>query len=498
MFHSLRGSLRRIHPILLVETGSAGLWPLVRDTRPKAFADIRSNQSPLRAVLSLVDTPQFAPPLISLPQKFGQHLARHLQSAHITDYTAVFEPTPNGSALALAAVSLEMMDIDPDRLLLILPDDRNIQNVADFHGALRAASGCAQAGEIVTFGTKLLRGEKVHGYVRITGDEDPQMSPQLTRAYKAHVEDCEAEEIRQGPSVLQTVLQTTGIFLIKAGVLVETFERLAPDLLKTARMARTLARPSPHGQLWDGKVWARAEAHDFEEAIIENLAELKAMSLAAPCQSFDSWTSVWEALPKDADGNALHGQAKALACTNSLLRSEDEGVVLVGLGLRDVVAVATPDAVLVTDKAHAADLGAFERHVPLDLPEAYLARKTAPVQEMPWGHVRPLDDGHRYAVHHRTLAPGAALEACQPLYRSEHWIVVSGTAEVHVNGTRSLVSEGQSIHLEAMSERQLCNPGKVPLVLIEIQTGGYLAEDDGLADHVPVSSMREILPSETG
>lgn len=270
-------------------------------------------------------------------------------------------------------------------------------------------------------------------------------------------------------------LWNAGIFLCRAGDLVAAFDRHAPDLLSPVRSALDGAVADLGFLRLDPDAWAAARSVSIDYAVMEKADNLSVVPFSSDWSDLGGWDALWRAGPQDGDGVTMTGSATAIDCQDSLLRAEGDGVALVGIGLKNIMAIAMSDAVLVADLDRAQDVkGAV----------AALKAKGAsqatdfPKEHRPWGWFERLVAGPRFQVKRICVHAGHALSLQSHMHRSEHWIVVSGTAKVTVDGDVRLVSENQSVNIPLGAVHRLENPGKLPMMLIEVQTGAYMGEDD--------------------
>ena len=270
-------------------------------------------------------------------------------------------------------------------------------------------------------------------------------------------------------------LWNAGIFMYTAQTLIDAFSEHAPETLKHARAAVDAAKPDLGFLRLDPTEWNKCPDVSVDFAIMEKSANLSVVAHQGDWSDLGGWGAVHMHADTDDNGVALQGRAFAVDCTNTLLRSENDGLQIVGLGLKDIVAVAMPDAVLVADRSRVADLGDVVKQMrAAAIPQA----DTFPKDHRPWGFFETLILSSRFQVKRIVVTPGAALSLQSHVHRSEHWIVVAGTAKVTIDDKVKLVCENESVYIPLGAVHRMENPGKVPMELIEVQTGSYLGEDD--------------------
>ncbi len=330
----------------------------------------------------------------------------------------------------------------------------------------------AQAGDIVTFGIAPTRPETGYGYLELAESGDPQAAtPQpLARFIEKPDAARAAEMIADG-----RYLWNAGIFLASAATLVAAYEAHAPETMAQSRASLDAAKTDLGFTRLDPSAWEAVPDLSIDYAIMEKATNLAVMPYTGPWSDLGGWEAVWQESNPDSDGTATSAGSLAIDCRDTLLHAEAPGQRIVGIGLEDIVAIAMPDAVLVTRKSQssrAKEAVAALRMI--DAPQA----ETFPVDHRPWGYFESLAKGQRFQVKRIVVKPGAALSLQSHHHRSEHWIVVEGTAQVTVDGEVRLVTENQSVYIPLGAVHRMENPGKVDLTLIEVQTGVYLGEDD--------------------
>jgi mannose-1-phosphate guanylyltransferase/mannose-1-phosphate guanylyltransferase/mannose-6-phosphate isomerase len=354
--------------------------------------------------------------------------------------------------------------------MLVAPSDHVIPDAAAFRAAIAAGCPAARAGRIVTFGIRPTRPETGYGWLELAGPpQEGQPAPLVRFVEKPPAARAEAM------LASDRFLWNAGLFLFTAGTLLAAFRAHAPDLVAPVTAALAGARPDLGFLRLDPGAWAGAGAISIDHAVMERADNLVAVPFAAGWSDLGGWDAVAAEMGADARGNALGGDAQAIDCDGTLLRADAAGVALVGIGLTDIIAVTTGDAVLVAHRSRAQEV---RRAV--EVLSARGARQAVAFarDHRPWGWFETLALSDRFQVKRIVVAPGAALSLQSHLHRSEHWIVVNGTARVTVDATTRLLSENESAYIPLGARHRLENPGKVPMVLIEVQTGAYLGEDD--------------------
>lgn len=461
-----------ITPVLLAGGSGTRLWPLSRKSYPKQFARLIGDESLFQASAHRLSGDAFGEPIIVTGDPFRFIVTEQLTSVGIAAQAILIEPEARNTAPAVAAAAVLMAAKDPKVILLIAPSDHVIHDAQGFRDAVVAACTRAEAGDIVTFGIAPTHPETGYGYLELAEGAQPHAgTPQpLARFVEKPDSDRAADMVADG-----RYLWNAGIFLASAATLIAAYERHASETIVGVRAALAGARTDLGFTRLDPKAWAALPNLSIDYAIMEKAANLAVMPYAGAWSDLGSWGAVWQASEPDSDGVSTNSGAIAIDCRDTLLRCDVPGQRIVGIGLDDIVAIAMPDAVLVTHKSQSQR--AKEAVVALRSVNAPQA-ETFPVDHRPWGHFESLVMGARFQVKRIVVKPGAALSLQSHHHRSEHWIVVEGTANVTVDGEVRLISENQSVYIPLGAIHRMENPGKVNLVLIEVQTGAYLGEDD--------------------
>ncbi|OUS38187.1 mannose-1-phosphate guanylyltransferase/mannose-6-phosphate isomerase [Rhodobacterales bacterium 56_14_T64] len=461
-----------ITPVLLCGGSGTRLWPLSRKSYPKQFSPLLGDTTLFQDSAQRLAGEGYAAPLVLTNSDFRFIVTEQLSEIGIDPGAILIEPEGRNTAPAVLAAALHLLKTDPEALMLVAPSDHVVPDATAFRTAVKAGEAAARDGQLVTFGIKPTHAETGYGYLELDGDAG-DFSPRAI-GLKRFVEKPDADTAEQMLAA-GTFLWNAGIFLFSVQTIVAAFRAHAPELMVPVQRAVNQGQPDLGFLRLDPKAWSGAEDISFDYAVMERADNLTVVPFAAGWSDLGGWDAVWREAGPDTDGVVAQGPATAIDCENSLLRSEDDALELVGIGLKDIIAVAMPDAVLVADVSRAQDV---------KLAVAALKAKAAkqatafPKDHRPWGWFESLVVGDRFQVKRIVVHPGAALSLQSHHHRSEHWIVVEGTAKVTVDDEVKLVSENQSVYIPLGAVHRMENPGKVPMVLIEVQTGSYLGEDD--------------------
>lgn len=458
-----------IYPIILCGGAGTRLWPASRKAYPKQFAKLIGDHSLFQMTLRRFTGPEFAAPLVMTENEFRFMATEQCAQIGLSDAQIIAEPSRRDTAPAILAAALLLKD-QPDAFMLVAPSDHLIGDLDAFYAALRTARAASQDhGALVTFGITPDRPETGYGYLGLS--EAPKTATAL-RLSSFH----EKPNLARAKEMLAagTYLRNAGIFMFRVRDILAAYEQHAPDLLPLCQEAVD----SRHGDLGFtrlGAAYDQCRAISFDYEIMEKAGQVMAVPLSCAWSDLGAWDALWQAAGPDEAGMATHGNVTAIDCTDSYLRTDEGNTHLVGLGLSNIVAVAMRDAVLVADKAHLQDV---KQVVTLlreqDVPQA----DDYPRFHRPWGWYETLTKGPRFQVKQIMVHPNGTLSLQSHHHRSEHWVVVEGTAEVMIGDETRLVTENESVYIPLGAKHRLTNPGKLPVYLVEVQTGSYLNEDD--------------------
>jgi mannose-1-phosphate guanylyltransferase / mannose-6-phosphate isomerase len=461
-----------IYPVILCGGSGTRLWPLSRKSYPKQFSRLTGQETLFQASVKRLTGEGFARPIILTNADFRFIVAEQLAEIGVEPEAVLIEPEGRNTAPAILAAALWLQDRDPEAMMLVAPSDHVVPDAAAFRAAVEAGRAACEAGDLVTFGIRPDRPETGYGYLELVdgaGDFTPK-----PRKLKRFVEKPDAASAADMLAA-GNYLWNGGIFLFAVSDILQGFQDHAPNLLADCRQSVTDAKPDLGFLRLAPEPWARIEDISIDYAVMERAQNLSVVPFDGGWSDLGGWDAVWRESDSDTDGMVLSGEASAINSKNSLLRSENKNQEIVGIGLENIIAIAMPDAVLVADMSSAQDV---KKAVQTLKTKGAKQAEQFPRDHRPWGWFETLSLGARFQVKRIMVHPGAALSLQSHVHRSEHWIVVAGTARVTVGETVSLVTENQSVYIPVGSKHRMENPGKVDLHLIEVQTGTYLGEDD--------------------
>lgn len=453
-----------IVPVILSGGSGTRLWPLSREAYPKQFLPLVGNDTMLQATWKRVASIAGAAPIVVANQEHRFMAAEQLRECKVLPQALILEPVGRNTAPAIAIAALQALSAGDDALLLVLPSDHVVRNEAAFHAAVKQAAAAAESGKLVTFGIVPTAPETGYGYIKAATGEG-------VRAVDRFVEKPDLATAEQYVASGE-YFWNSGMFLFKASRYLKELETLQPAILAACRTALDKAARDNDFIRLDAEAFAASPNDSIDYAVMEKTADAAVVPLDAEWNDVGSWSALWEVSDKDADGNACHGDVIALDCKDSYAYGNR---LIAMVGLQDVVVVETDDAVFVGHKDRVQDVKEIVGRIKREgRSEAAAHRKVY----RPWGAYDSIDNGDRFQVKRITVKPGATLSLQMHHHRAEHWIVVSGTAEVTRGDEVILLSENQSTYIPLGVTHRLKNPGKLPLELIEVQSGSYLGEDD--------------------
>ncbi|KAA0072037.1 mannose-1-phosphate guanylyltransferase/mannose-6-phosphate isomerase [Rhodanobacter sp. T12-5] len=456
-------------PLILSGGSGTRLWPVSRRNLPKQFLALAGKGTLFQQTLArTVQLPQVAAPIVVASEDHRFLAADQLLEAGIDDATIVLEPLARNTAPAIALGALQALQRDPEAILLVLPADHLVGDTAAFVQAVERALPLARKDWLVTFGIRPDRPETGFGYIRRAEAIDDH-------GYRVE-QFVEKPDLATAESYLADggYDWNSGMFLFKAARYLEELAAHAPAMLAAVREAHAKASVDLDFVRIDRDTFAPVPDDSIDYAVMEKTRRAAVIPVSCAWSDIGSWSALWLTGDKDADGNLREGDTMAVDTRNSLLRSHERHL-LATVGVDDLIVVTTPDATLVAHRDAAQDVKKIvEQLKAAGRSEHSLHR----VVHRPWGNYDSLEAGERFQVKRIQVKPGASLSLQKHHHRAEHWIVVSGTAEVTCDDKVFPLGENQSTYIPLGSKHRLRNPGKVMLELIEVQSGSYLGEDD--------------------
>jgi mannose-1-phosphate guanylyltransferase/mannose-6-phosphate isomerase len=459
-----------IHPVILSGGSGTRLWPMSRTLYPKQLLSLLGDDSLLQqTVRRVADRQGFASPLLVANEEHRFIIAEQLREIAAVPRALLLEPVGRNTAPAACIAALALTEAEPEPLMLVMPSDHTIGDLTAFADAVERAAAAARGGALVSFGIAPQRAETGYGYIRRGGELD---GAEGVFAVAEFVE-------KPGPEQAQAYIASgehswnSGIFLFPARVYLDEVERLRPDMVAACREALATAQRDSDFVRLGREAFAACESDSIDYAVMERTRRAAVVPVSMGWSDVGSWDALWEMGAKDQHGNSIEGNVVAEDARNCYLRSE-AGLVA-AIGIEDLVVVATADAVMVAPRNRTQDVRKLVARLVKDCRDEADA---LPTVHRPWGTFTSLHNGHRVQVKHIMVKPGGKLSLQMHHHRAEHWIVVQGTAKIRRGDQEMMLSEDQSTYIPIGTAHRLENPGKIPLHLIEVQSGSYLGEDD--------------------
>ncbi|MBU3071545.1 mannose-1-phosphate guanylyltransferase/mannose-6-phosphate isomerase [Aestuariicella sp. G3-2] len=463
-----------IVPVVMAGGSGTRLWPMSRSLYPKQFLSLVNDATMLQDTCRRLDGLDTAQPMIICGEEHRFTVAEQMRAFGLhADSKIVLEPAGRNTAPAVALAALKsLQDDESDPLLLILAADHVMTDIDAFQDAVKKATEHAKAGKLVTFGIIPTGPETGYGYIRqgdMVGD-----AYQIAEFVEKPDQDTAEKYLSGGNYVWNS-----GMFMFRASRYVEELRKYRPDILQACEASVENATVDVDFVRPDKEAFLLCPDESIDYAVMEPLCSAvnstAAVVVPLDCGWSDvgSWSALWDVSTKDDNGNALYGDVIAHNTSNSYIRTDSKLVATVGLD--NVIVVESDDAIMVASKDHVQDVKKIVEQLKLtDRSEAQLHRKVY----RPWGFYDSIDHGDRFQVKRIVVKPGGKLSLQMHHHRAEHWIVVSGTAEVTRGDEVFLVSENESTYIPLGVTHRLANPGAIPLEMIEVQSGSYLGEDD--------------------
>jgi mannose-1-phosphate guanylyltransferase / mannose-6-phosphate isomerase len=457
-----------ISPIILSGGGGTRLWPLSRNLFPKQYWPLVTAKTLLQeTALRVTSTVDFQAPLVICNQEHRFLVAEQLRELNITPSHIVLESESHNTAPAITIACL--LQQDPEALLLVLPADHVIQNQSAFAAAIRTAQSAAEQGKIITFGIKATRPETGYGYIK-RGAPLSENSAIFEVAQFLEKPDLETAKTLLAND---THDWNSGIFLFKASVLLSELERLHPNIIKNCKSALAHSKKDLDFLRLDPKAILPNASLSIDYAVMEHTPHAAVMPVDMDWSDVGSWDALWEISPKTPEGNVLIGDVITDQVQNSYIRSDTQLVSI--MGLDNIVVVATDDAILISSKEQLPHIKSMVETLKISNRQELKSHRRV---YRPWGYYQHVDLGERFQVKRIMVKPGEKTSTQIHFHRSEHWVVVEGTAKVTRGEETFLLHENESVYLPMGTKHRVENPGKIPLHFIEVQSGAYLGEDD--------------------
>lgn len=459
-----------IYPVVLSGGSGTRLWPLSREHYPKQLLALAGERTMLQqTALRLDGLSGVESPVLVCNEEHRFLVAEQLREIGKAPANIILEPAGRNTAPALTLAAMYLAERDPQAVMLVMPADHVIYDIKAFQSAVTAAARAADEGYLATFGIVPTKPETGYGYIR---QGEPLAGYASLRHVAAFVEkpdaDTAAKYLASGE-----YLWNSGMFVLRADIWLEELARKRTDILRACETAYTQGRQDGEFYRVNGEAFQACPSDSIDYAVMEKTDRAAMVSLDAGWSDIGAWAAIWETETRDHQGNVIQGDVLTHNTSNALLISKHRLVTAVGL--QDVIVVETPDAVLVAHKDSSQDVKEIVNRLKQDKRSEHLMHRRV---YRPWGSYEGIDAGERFQVKRLIVNPGAAISLQLHHHRAEHWVVVKGTAKVTRGDEVVLLGENQSTYIPVGMKHRLENPGNIPLEIIEVQSGGYLGEDD--------------------
>lgn len=467
-----------ILPVIMAGGTGSRLWPMSRELYPKQFLRLGSEYSMLQETISRLDGLDISEPMLICNEQHRFLAAEQLRQIEKLTSNIILEPVGRNTAPAIALAALTAIKSGNDPLLLVLAADHVIEDVKSFHNAVNEAVTYASMGKLVTFGVVATGPETGYGYIH-----RGELQSDNTIAYSVN-SFVEKPNLKTAIEYLESgeYYWNSGMFLFKASRYLEELSKFRPDILEACENSIASVRYDTIGDFirvnQDAFVSCPDESIDY--AVMEKTEAAIVIPLNAGWNDVGSWSALWEVNEKDIKGNSLIGDVFTHNSTNCYINTDE--TLVAAIGVDNLVIINTKDAVLVIDKSKVQDVKKVVEYLKENKRREYRLHRES---YRPWGHHDKIVNQPRYQINRLTVKPGGKFSLQKHLHRAEHWVVLSGTAEVTLEDKKFLLTENQSTFIPVGAIHMLENPGKIPLELLEIESGSYLGEDDiiRLKDH---------------
>ena len=449
------------------------LWPLSRESYPKQFISLGSNKSKSllqNTQLRIMELDHIDDPILICNEEHRFIVAEQIREINIKNFSILLEPVGRNTAPAVTIAALKALEREPNPTLLILASDHEIENTKAFIDTLELGKEYADQDKIVSFGIIPTSPETGYGYIKALNP----LSNNIPKGEKIE-QFLEKPNLQKAKELIKNkrFSWNSGIFMVKAKVLLKEMEKFSPEILNKCKLSLKESKNDLDFQRLNKVAFKECPSESFDVAIMEKSNKGIVIPLNCGWSDIGSWKAVWENSKKDKNENFIKGKVITEKTNNCYLRSEKR--LVVGIGLEDLVIVETNDAILISNK----DQTQLVKNIVQKLKDNKISEGQQHSKvNRPWGHYLSIIGDSRWQVKLINVKPGETLSLQMHHHRSEHWIVVKGTAKVEIDQELSILSENESIYIPLGSKHRLSNPGKIKLILIEVQSGSYVGEDD--------------------
>lgn len=457
-------------PVIMAGGTGSRLWPMSRELYPKQFLRLYGQRSMLQETVLRLDDVDAREPVVICNQEHRFLVAEQLRQINKLSHNIILEPVGRNTAPAIALAALSAIENGDDPILLVLAADHIINNKLAFHQAIKSAFKFALQGRLVTFGIVPTGPETGYGYIHRGQEEtlDEQIAYQVSRFVEKPNKETAESYIASGE-----YYWNSGMFMFRAKKYLEELEKFRPDILDACKAAIQGCKESDEFIKVDRDLFIACPDESVDYAVMEKTTDAVVVGLDADWSDVGSWSALWEVSPKDDKGNVLTGDTFLHNANNCYINTDEK--LIAAIGVDDLVIINTKDAVLVVNKDQVQDVKKVVEYLKANHRSEYKRHREI---YRPWSRCDVVVQTERFNVNRITVKPGAAFSMQMHHHRTEHWVILSGTGEVTIKDQKFLLTENQSIFIPIGAQHRLENPGKIPLELLEIQSGSYLGDDD--------------------
>ncbi|EHN2288686.1 mannose-1-phosphate guanylyltransferase/mannose-6-phosphate isomerase [Escherichia coli] len=457
-------------PVIMAGGTGSRLWPMSRELYPKQFLRLYGQRSMLQETVLRLDDVDAREPVVICNQEHRFLVAEQLRQINKLSHNIILEPVGRNTAPAIALAALSAIENGDDPILLVLAADHIINNKLAFHQAIKSAFKFALQGRLVTFGIVPTGPETGYGYIHRGQEEtlDEQIAYQVSRFVEKPNKETAESYIASGE-----YYWNSGMFMFRAKKYLEELEKFRPDILDACKAAIQGCKESDEFIKVDRDLFIACPDESVDYAVMEKTTDAVVVGLDADWSDVGSWSALWEVSPKDGKGNVLTGDTFLHNANNCYINTDEK--LIAAIGVDDLVIINTKDAVLVVNKDQVQDVKKVVEYLKANHRSEYKRHREI---YRPWGRCDVVVQTERFNVNRITVKPGAAFSMQMHHHRTEHWVILSGTGEVTIKDQKFLLTENQSTFIPIGAQHRLENPGKIPLELLEIQSGSYLGDDD--------------------
>ena len=466
-----------IIPIILAGGTGSRLWPLSRKSFPKQFISLleKDNNTLLQQTYKRIENLEnLSKPIIICNEEHRFIVGDQMRKIKIDPLSIILEPLGRNTAPAIAIAALKAIQCfkeeENDPILLILSSDHYIEDIKKFQNSIIKSIEESKKGNLIIFGVVPTYPSTGYGYIE---SKDQKTSQKVdARKVESFIEKPNSK-IAKSIFENKNFLWNSGIFVFKATDIIKEIDSYAPCIIKNCKESLNKSSKDLDFLRLDKKAFEKCPNISIDIAVFEKTRKAFVLPLDCGWDDIGSWDSLWKLSKKDKNGNSLNGRIITHKTKKSLIKSEER--LIIGIGLDNLIIVDTNDALLVANKDNAQDVKELVQNLNS---EGYVEGEKHKLMYRPWGHYLTIQEGSKWQIKRIEVYPGASLSLQMHHHRSEHWIVVQGTAKVEINKDEKIISQNESTFIPLGSKHRLSNPGKIQLILIEVQSGNYLGEDD--------------------